>query len=118
MSDEERHASTELQKMGITNWFKNSDKEHMKHIQSENYDNETINERYESINEILNQNKVELDAMNFGATTDTLLTVQFSDLPSGDDGISVEEGYDISDYNENDEDYEFDDNVAENSFNE
>ena len=44
MSDEQRHASTELQKMGVTNWFKESDKEHMEHIQSENYDNETLTE--------------------------------------------------------------------------
>ena len=121
MSDDERHASTELQKMGITNWFKNSDKEHMKHIQSENYDNETLSERYESINEILNQNKVELDAMNYGTTTDTLLTVHLPGISSINGGLSVEEeGYGINDFNENndEEEYEFDDNVVENSFNE
>ena len=30
----------------------------MKHISDENYDNETLTERYESINEIMNQNRV------------------------------------------------------------
>lgn len=120
MSDEERHASTELQKMGITNWFKNSDKEHMKHIQSENYDNETLTERYESINEIMNQNRVELDAMNFGSTGEELIGLNLPGISSINGGVSNvdEEGYDVDDFNDGEDDYEFDDNVVENSFNE
>ena len=117
MSDEQRHASTELQKMGVTNWFKNSDKEHMEHIQSENYDNETMTERYESINEIFGQNKVELDAMNMGAMGDDLINMNPTGLMDVDeDGEDGEDGYNIDDFDG--DDYEFDDNIVENSFSE
>ena len=119
MSDEQRHASTELQKMGVTNWFKESDKEHMEHIQSENYDNETLTERYESMNEIFSQNRVELDAMNIGSVGDELVHLNPSSIHGLGGGlIDVEEGYDVDDIDGDDDDYEFDDNVAENSFNE
>jgi hypothetical protein len=120
MSDEQRHASTELQKMGVTNWFKNSDKEHMEHIQSDNYDNETMTERYESINEIFGQNQVELDAMNMGAMGDDLINMNPTGLmdvgEDGEDGEDGGDGYNIDDFDG--DDYEFDDNVAENSFSE
>lgn len=120
MSDEQRHASTELQKMGVTNWFKNSDKEHMEHIQSENYDNETLTERYESMNEIFSQNRVELDAMNFGAVSDELLNLNPPGVLGLDGGLMdvEEEGYDVDDFDGDEDDYEYDDNITENSFNE
>lgn len=120
MSDEQRHASTELQKMGVTNWFKNSDKEHMEHIQSENYDNETLTERYESMNEIFSQNRVELDAMNIGSVGDELLNLNPPGILGLDGGLMdvEEEGYDVNDFDGDEDDFEYDDNIAENSFNE
>jgi hypothetical protein len=79
-----------------------------------------MTERYESINEIFGQNKVELDAMNMGAMGDDLINMNPTGLmdvgEDGEDGEDGGDGYNIDDFDG--DDYEFDDNVVENSFSE
>ena len=52
MSNDKRHASTELHTIGTKNHFKASEKENMTHIEEENYKNELDDLSY--INEIMN----------------------------------------------------------------
>ena len=52
MSNDKRHASTELHSIGTKNHFKASEKENMEHIEEEGYKNELDELSY--INEIMN----------------------------------------------------------------
>ena len=52
MSNDKRHASTELHTIGTKNHFKASEKENMEHIEEEDYKNELDDFSY--INELMN----------------------------------------------------------------
>ena len=65
------------------------------------------------MNEIFSQNRVELDAMNIGSVGDELVNLNPSSIHGLRGGLmDVEEGYDVNDIDGDDDDYEFDDNVA------
>ena len=64
MTDEQRMAAKEQQKMGITNWFKTSGEENSAYRESERYQQDSDVERYDTMNQIFKQNDLNNLVMN------------------------------------------------------
>tara|TARA_Y100000593_G_scaffold94681_1_gene195089 strand:- start:6909 stop:11696 length:4788 start_codon:yes stop_codon:yes gene_type:complete len=60
-TDDERHAMIHKQKCGLSNHFRNAEKENSSHIQTESYQLKTNDERSELAKELFFQNEVELE---------------------------------------------------------
>ena len=71
-TDDERHAMIHKQKCGLSNHFKNAEKENSTHIQTETYQLKTNDERSETAKELFSQNEVELEVLE-GIGIDTSL---------------------------------------------
>jgi len=62
MSDDERLAATEQQKMGISNWFKASGEENQRYRESEVFEQDSDTERYERMNGIFKSENIQQTA--------------------------------------------------------
>lgn len=87
-TDDERHSMIHKQKCGLSNHFKNAEKENALHIQTETYQLRTNDERSEFAKELFSQNESELEVLE-GMGVDT------SYIQPGFQGVEEEEHYPI-----------------------
>ena len=84
---DKRFAMIQNQKMGISNWHKESSEKANEYIKSEEYSNHTEDERYERLKLFQSKNNIELDVLNCLNDND-----EIQDIPES--AILVEEGED------------------------
>lgn len=104
-----RLATTEQQKYGITNWYKDFGNQNLKNQQSKGYEEQMTDERKEHLKELFYQNRAELEVMEaLGVDTDQMAETQEEVFDEGylqtdqdREGEGEDDADDDGDYHEN-----------------